>query len=49
MRVTTRISNYTARPVEFYTVTAVVYVLLGTIVSRGIHSLERYLTLGSRT
>jgi len=46
MRVTTRISNYTARPAEFYTMTAVVYVLLGIIVSRCIHSLERYLTPG---
>ncbi len=43
MRATTRISDYTARPVLFYTLAAVIYIGIGLIVTALIHRFEKRL------
>jgi len=43
MRITSRISDYTAKPVIFYSLTAFLYVFMGLLLSIFIRRLERYL------
>ncbi|WP_457155467.1 amino acid ABC transporter permease, partial [Mesorhizobium sp. P5_C1] len=48
MRVTSRISDYTAKPITFYTIAAVVYVALGLLLSFALSWLEKRLHRGDR-
>lgn len=45
MRATTRISTHTARPVEMFTVSAVLYFIIGLVVLKGFAILEKRIAL----
>ena len=48
MTVTTRVSNYAFKPIELFTFAAVVYYILGTLMSRATMRLEIYLRKSDR-
>jgi ABC-type amino acid transport system permease subunit len=48
MTVTTRISNVAFKPIELFTVTAVIYFVVGYAMSRGTLRLERRLSASER-